>query len=103
MAEFKKKTTQQTPEFGLCIDWETSGAVFGGDSSKDHQGITFGAIVFRTKDFSIVEKLYVEIQFDDKKYKWTEGAQKIHGKTREYLKEHGVTQEDAAIQLASLI
>lgn len=99
----KKKVVQQTPKFGLCLDWETSGAVFGGDSSKDHQGITFGAIVFNTGDFTAVEKLYVEIKFDEAKYKWTESAEKIHGKSREYLAEHGMSQEDAAIKLAELI
>lgn len=103
MTTTKKKTVQQTPEFGLCIDWETSGAVFGGDSSREHQGITFGAIVFRTKDFTPVEKMYREIQFDASKYKWTEGAQKIHGLTQDYLLENGVTQEEAAIDLAALI
>lgn len=98
-----KKTTQQTPKFGLCLDWETSGAVFGGDSAKEHQGITFGAIVFNTEDFSPVEKLYVEIKFDETKYKWTDTAEKIHGKSREYLDKNGISQEDAAIKLVELI
>jgi DNA polymerase III epsilon subunit-like protein len=96
-------TKQQTPEFGLCIDWETSGADFGKDSSINYQGITCGAIVFRTKDFSVVDELYLEIKFDATKYKWTEGAQKIHGKTREYLEANGISQEDAAVQLVEFI
>lgn len=97
-----KKKYQQTPEFGIVLDWETSGAVFGGDSSKEHQGLAFGAIVFRTSDFSPVEKIYRCIKFNEK-YKWTESAQKIHGLTKEYLEANGVTQEDAAIDLASII
>jgi DNA polymerase III epsilon subunit-like protein len=103
MTEVKRKVTQQTPKFGLCIDWETSGAVFGGDSSKDFQGISFGAIVFRTCDFEPVEKIYHLVKFNDKKYQWTDGAQKIHGITREHLEQHGVSAEDAAMDLASLI
>ena len=99
----KKKVTQQTPQFGLCLDWETSGAVFGGDSTKDHQGLAFGAIVFNTANFSIVEKLYIEIKFNAAKYKWTEAAEKIHGLTIQHLEEHGVSQEDGAIALAELI
>src|SRR5271167_969745 len=102
MAEFKKKTTQQTPEFGLAIDWETSGAIFGGDSSKDHQGLSFGAIVFRTKNFEPVAKLYRLIKFNEK-YTWTEGAQKIHGLTKEYLEQNGISQEDAATDLLEMI
>jgi|SRR5579859_580552 len=98
----KKKTTQQTPEFGLAMDWETSGAVFGGDSSKDHQGLSFGAIIFRTKTFEPVAKLYRLIKFDEK-YTWTEGAQKIHGLTKEHLAKNGVTQEEAATDLLEII
>ena len=95
------------PQFGICIDWETSGADFGTDSSLKYQGLTFGAIIFSTKDFTPVKKLYCEIKFNSGKVKndfqWSEGAEKIHGKTREYLEKNGVTMEDAAIQLLELI
>ncbi len=97
------KTKQITPEYAICIDWETSGAIFGGDSSKDHQGLSFGAVIFRTKTFEPVATLYRLIQFNEKKYKWTEGAQKIHGLTQEYLLEKGVSQEEAAIDLLEFI
>lgn len=98
-----KKVIQQTPKFGLCIDWETSGSSWGGDSSKEYQGLSFGAIVFNTEDFSPVEKLYHEIKFNPEKYKWNDSAQDIHGMSREYLDKHGVSQEDAAVALAELI
>lgn len=95
------------PKFGLCIDWETTGADFGKDSSLRYQGITFGAIVFDTQTFQEIEKIYVEVKFNSgtvkNDYEWTEGAQKIHGKTREYLDANGVTMEDAAIKLLELI
>lgn len=97
------KTKQVTPTFGLCIDWETSGALWGGDSSKDHQGLAIGAVVFNTSDFSVVEKLYLEIKFDGSRYTWTESAEKIHGMSREYLEQNGVTQEEAAAAIAELI
>ena len=96
-------TKQKTPQFGLCIDWETSGSVWGGDSSKEYQGVSFGAIVFNTADFTPVEKLYIRIKFDDTKYKWSEDAEKIHGLSRAHLAEFGVTQSEAAITLAELI
>lgn len=96
-------TKQQEIALGLAIDWETSGATWGGDSSKDYQGLSFGAIVFNAKTFEPIEKLYLEIKFDESKYKWSDGAQKIHGMTREYLEQNGVTQEEAATSLAELI
>lgn len=99
----KKKTTQSTPKFGLCIDWETSGAAWGKDSSIDYQGLSFGAIVFNTDDFSPVEEIYCEIQFDESKYKWSPEAEAIHGMSKDYLKTHGISQEDAAIMLAELV
>jgi exonuclease I len=97
------KTQQLTPTWGLAIDWETSGADFGKDSSINYQGLSFGAVVFKTSNFEIVEELYLEIKFDETKYKWTEGAAKIHGLTREHLEANGITQEEAAIQLGELI
>lgn len=96
-------TKQPTPKFGLCLDWETSGALWGGDSASIYQGLSFGAIVFNTEDFSVVEEVYVEVKFDAAKYQWTDGAAKIHGLTIEHLEEHGISQEDAAILLAELI
>lgn len=95
------------PQFGLCIDWETSGADFGKDSSLRYQGLTFGAIVFNTQTFEPVEKLYREIKFNSgtvkNDYEWTEGAQKIHGKSREYLEANGVTMEEAALALLEMV
>jgi hypothetical protein len=97
------KTKQVSPQFGLAIDWETSGATWGGDSSKEYQGLSFGAVVFNAQTFEVVEKLYREIQFDEKKYKWSPEAEAIHGMSQHYLLEKGVTQEEAAIDLAELI
>lgn len=94
---------QITPTRGLCIDWETSGASWGKDSSIDYQGISFGVIVFDTADFMPIEKMYTLVKFNDSKYQWTEGAQKIHGLTREKLESDGVDQEEAAAALAELI
>lgn len=97
------KTKQVTPEFGLCLDWETSGATWGGDSSKEYQGIQVGLIVFKTKDFTPVDMLKLNIKFDETKYKWSEEAEKIHGLSREFLEANGVTQEEAATQILELI
>jgi hypothetical protein len=105
----KKKTTQQAQQFGLCLDWETSGARFGDDSSKYYQGISYGAIVFNTADFSPVEKIHHLIKFNPQTgaygnpAEWTDVAEKIHGMTREQLERDGIPQEDAATALLELI
>lgn len=94
---------QSLPKFGLCLDWETSGSVWGGDSSREYQGLSFGAIVFKTDDFAAVEKLYCEIKFKPDQYKWSSEAEAIHGLSRDHLEEHGIEQEDAAVALAEMI
>lgn len=90
-------------KYGLLIDWETSGSDFGGDSSIKYQGLTFGAVVFDTTTFEEVDSIYCELHFDDTKYQWTEGAEKIHGKSREYLAEHGIPREEGLVALLELI
>lgn len=91
------------PAFGLCIDWETTGSNFGGDSSIEYQGIALGAAVFSLKTFEIKSTFKIYIKFDPTKYKWTDKAQEIHGITKEFLEENGVTQEEAAIEFASFL
>lgn len=95
--------TQNTPQFGLCIDWETSGADFGKDSSINFQGLSIGIVVFDFETFSPVETLYREIKYDKSRYQWQEYAEKIHGMSQDYLEANGVTQEEAAIDVASLV
>jgi len=90
-------------KYGLAIDWETTGSNFGGDSTIDYQGIAYGAIIFDTETFEPVETLYRELQFDDTKYKWTDGAEKIHGLSREYLAANGVSREEGLTDLLDLI
>lgn len=100
-----RTTKQPQQKFGLCLDWETSGADWGkiSESIRKYQGLTCGAIVFNATTFEPVEELYLEIKFNADKYQWDEGAEKIHGKSRAYLEEHGISQEDAAMKLAELI
>lgn len=96
-------TVQNTPDFALFVDWETTGATFGGDSTIDYQGISVGAVVARTSDWSEVASFERLIKFNPQKYKWTEGAQKIHGLTIEHLEQHGVSQAQAAEDMLEFI
>ena len=89
------------PTLGLAIDWETSGYSIPDYASK-HQGISIGAAVFNLKTFEPIETYYQIIKFN-KKYEWDPGAEKIHGLSREFLYENGVSQEDAALEFGSLI
>jgi len=95
--------TTPTPELALCIDWETSGSTWGGDSSVEYQGLSFGAAVVRLSDYEVLDTLYCEIIFDESKYKWADTAEKIHGLSREYLAQSGVPQEQAAELLLNFI
>lgn len=91
------------PKFGLCIDWETSGSDFDGDSTVDHQGIAFGAAIFKLDTFEIVDKMKRYVKFNAQKYKWTTQAEKIHGISRDFLNENGISQKEAAEDLANLV
>ena len=92
------------PKFGLAIDFETSGA--SQDSSKhtvEYQGISYGALIFNFETLEPVDGVYCEIKFNESKYKWSIDAQNVHGLTKEYLSENGVSQETAACTLAELM
>lgn len=91
------------PKFGIGIDWETTGSTWGGDSSILHQGISLGAAIFDLQTFDVIETMYVEIKFNADKYIWTDGAEKIHGLSREHLEKNGVTREEAAVELLNMM
>ena len=93
----------------LAADCETSGMVFNAaDPSYDpkdgteYQAVSWGLIVADTKTLKPVDQMYVEIQYDPK-YAWSDGAQKVHGMSKEDLAKNGVPMEDAVEQIASLI
>lgn len=94
-------SNQNIPKFGLAIDWETSGYSYPNYAEK-HQGISFGAIIFEVATLEPVETIYHEIKFNPK-YEWSSGAERVHGLTREYLDQNGVTQAEAALSLCNLI
>jgi hypothetical protein len=93
-------------KFSLWIDWETSGADF--DDGYDvtfskYQGVSVGLVIADNETFEEVDSLYVEFKFDKDKYKWTEGAEKVHGLTIEHLEEHGVSREEGAAEIINFI
>lgn len=68
-----------------------------------YQGISFGAIVANAETFEPIETLERSVKFDSNKYKWSAEAEAIHGLSIEWLEKNGVTKEEAAADLASLI
>lgn len=103
MKKFDKPKTH--PKFGLAIDWETSGSDWNNPEGSHikYQGLSFGAIVFDADTFEEIDKIYVEMQFDSTKYSWDSGAEKVHGLSRDYLAQNGISREEAAVALGQLI
>lgn len=93
------------PKHVLIIDWETTGAEFGmspDDIAKKYQGISLGIIVADFNTFEEIESDYMEIKYNPK-YVWTDVAESIHGLSRQHLEQYGVSEEEAAIRILSLI
>ncbi len=90
-------------KYSLWLDFETSGADFdSGETFKKYQGISFGAVIADNETLEEVDSLYCEMQFDTK-YIWTDGAEKIHGLSREYLEKYGAPREEALAFLLEFI
>jgi|694.fasta_scaffold06347_29 oligoribonuclease (3'-5' exoribonuclease) len=95
--------TSRAPKLGLCLDFETSGSTWGGDSSIDHQALSLGMAVFNTRTLDVVDSLYLEMKFDASRYKWSAEAEAIHGLSQAYLEEHGLSNEDAVVQIVEFL
>lgn len=100
----------------LGLDSETSGLAFAGnvdlnnpDPSKDinnnkqYTAISWGLVVVDVINEKIIDELYVEIKFDDKKYDWEYAAEKTHGLSKQYLEDNGMTREEAAVTIVEFI
>lgn len=90
-------------EILLAMDCETSGLNFNAvDPSEGYQSIAWGFVVADAHTLKPIEKLYLEIKWDGKST-WSPQAEKVHGLSKEHLKENGVTSEEAAIIIGNLI
>lgn len=93
----------------LVIDCETTGLAYGSDdpsydptTGKSYQAVSWGLIVADAFTLKPIETLYVEIKWNGES-EWDMRAQQIHGLTLEYLEANGMTEEDAVVEIASLI
>jgi DNA polymerase III epsilon subunit-like protein len=96
-------------QYLLALDCETSGLAFNSlDPSHDpttgetYQAVSMGLIVVDSTTLQAVEDLYVEIEWDGKS-DWTASAEKVHGLTKEYLRDNGITGEEAVMAIGELI
>lgn len=95
----------------LAIDVETSGLVFSHDSDdpsinsetgETYQIVSIGLIVASSLTFKPIEELYLEIKWDGVS-KWSTKAEAVHGLSKEYLEQNGVSAEEAVEAIGNLI
>lgn len=97
----------------FAVDSETTGFNKGTgrtNPSIGNQAISWGIIVADAETLIPIEKLYLEVQWNDesraaKEQDPTFGtiASDIHGLTFAYLEEHGIPEEEAVLKIAELI
>lgn len=98
-------------KFVLAMDCETTGLnKEHDDPSLGHQAVSWGIIVADAHTLLPIEKLYVEIKWNDESKRarkrdanFSVSAAAIHGLTYDYLEEHGISEQDAVEQIGYLI
>lgn len=95
----------------LVADCETSGLVFACDSNdpsqhpetkKTYQSVSWGLLVVDADTLKPIDELYVEIKYNGTS-EWNMKAEQVHGLTKEYLEQNGVSEEEAAIEIGNFI
>lgn len=87
----------------LSMDCETSGLSFNShDPSIGYQSVSWGLVVGDAETFKPIDELYVEIKWDGKS-KWEQKAEKVHGLSKEYLEEHGLSNAEAVATIAEFV
>jgi oligoribonuclease (3'-5' exoribonuclease) len=90
----------------LAVDCETTGLCYGSspvtDGVEHYQTVSWGVIVLNADDLSEVERDYFEIKWNGSS-NWAKRAEEVHGLSKKHLAEHGMTEEEAAIRMATLI
>jgi len=104
-------------DFLLAMDCETTGLCLNQDSPVEnpktgerHQAVSWGLIVADAATLKPIEKMYVELKWNEKSKKqreanakWGTHAEKIHGLTYEYLEKNGITEEEAVAEIGSMV
>ncbi len=98
-------------KYVLAMDAETTGLKWNADDpSEGHQAVSWGFIVADAHTLKPIEKLYVEIKWNDDSLDAREAdptfgkyAEGIHGLTLTHLEANGISEEDAVVEIGSLI
>jgi len=59
-------------------------------------------MVLNANTLETLEELYIEVKWNGTA-EWSQEAENVHGLTKEYLEENGVSEEDALVEIANLI
>jgi len=100
-----------------AIDCETTGLCFSNDNpvynpktGERHQTVSWGFIVADALTLKPIEKLYVEIAWNENSLqqrlddpRFGKKAESIHGLTMKHLFKNGLTEEDAVCKIGELI
>lgn len=93
----------------LVMDAETSGIAFDSadpsfhvETQRYYQSVSWGLIVADSETLKPIDELYVEIQHDPK-YLWNDGAERVHGLSREYLADKGLPEIKAVEEIGSFV
>lgn len=92
----------------LVMDSETSGLAFSNydpsiePDGREYQALSWGLAVVDSTTFKIIDTLYVEIKHNGIAL-WSDKAQAVHGMSKEYLEENGLSEEDAAVEIGEFI
>lgn len=96
-------------KYALGFDCETTGLALGSlDPSFDektqteYQAISMGMVIIDMDTLKEIDHLYLEIKWNGTS-KWTEGAQKVHGLTRQHLEENGFSEEEAVVAICNFL
>lgn len=92
----------------LFIDAETTGfargydPAFNPETGETHQILSLGMAVVELPSFRVLETHYHEVKWNGKS-KWTKEAEAIHGLTKEYLEQNGITEEELVVAIADVV
>lgn len=87
----------------FAFDCETSGMnkdFNNGDIAQGYQMVSIGLVLTDLKTLKVNDELYREIKWNGVS-KWDKGAEKVHGLSKEYLEENGVSEEEALAEMGA--
>lgn len=105
---FKHILAMDCETTGLCFN--TDHPTFNPDTGERHQAVSWGLLVINSDTLETVDELYVEVKWNNdsikqraKDPKFGTFAEKIHGLTKSYLDENGLSEEEAIVRIYEMV